>query len=90
MIRDGVVPAVLRVLFVAYVLANFTLCTIATVVYLVVSHTAPLAVSISLGAAIVVTLIALGALLESKPWARTLELIRVPAVGVAAVLLIVS
>jgi alkylglycerol monooxygenase len=70
-----------------YVLAHFTLCVVATVAYLLIVKDAPLAVSATLGIGIVITLVALGGLLEKKSWARRLEMVRIPAVLMLAVLL---
>jgi alkylglycerol monooxygenase len=70
-----------------YVLSHFTLCVVGTVAYLFLVKRAPIAVSAALAIGIVVTLIALGGMLEQKPWARRLEMVRIPAVLVAGLLL---
>ncbi len=73
-----------------YVLAQFSLSVVATVAYLFYAHAAPFAVSAALAIAIVLTLVTLGGLLEQKGWARSLEMVRIPAVLAAGAALAVT
>ncbi|MEO7092183.1 MAG: sterol desaturase family protein, partial [Polyangiales bacterium] len=71
-----------------YVLANYVLVVIAATAFLLVNHSlTPLLLGLY-AVLVLTTLVSLGGLLESKPWARMVEAARLPALFVLVALIL--